>query len=420
MFLIKLIILVFLNVTVNCDSFYIYHTFSSHCVIDNRSTDINVEQKLQKDLMKDYSSRTPPCANTTEIGIRFLLKHMSFDEREEHLYIFVLIYLDWKDHRLVWKPEDYDNIYMTQLKSFPLWKPKVPFAIHDLIDMNSFEPSTLVEVTKDGKVLSKRDFFFKTRCDTDLRDWPYDIQHCSYKLTDKSSAYYFQNKPFGYRNQGDNFIFPYHIGTSGIITSDIAGWDILNFGNIVTGGNETTFELNFVVKRRALVYAEIIIVPSIVLAIFTWYSIFLDVTCNIRICIVSVSLLCYFTLLEVISVFLPRQDSKSPLILQFISASIFITTFMIFLTITLNLLLKKRISSVNRVRSLNEQILGTRLKYFIIQTCKASKEYEESSGTSDIEEIWTNFVNIVNTLVLYAYLIIYLILYFMLIPSSGK
>ncbi|XP_039761121.1 acetylcholine receptor subunit gamma-like [Pararge aegeria] len=382
--------------------------------IDNRSTDIKAEQRLRSDLLKDYISYKPPSADTTTVQIKFILKHFSFNEEDDNFEMSTWVFLEWQDSRLAWKPEDYSNIDETKIRSMFIWRPSCSFKNVDQLndDANTewVKPSAVCKLMSEGNVTCALQLYHQTNCEAKLNNWPYDTKNCTFIFIARRSVPIHSEQ-----HHRVKFSFPPEKTALNSLTYG-PGWDLIDYNSSITQINGTSIQFNFVFQRQALGFVTIVIIPSLATAAFTLCSVFLDFRCYIRIVMISFSLLIHFSLLEIMSVFLPFHEVATPFILLFNCASIIVTTCVILLTVTLNMLLRMQITSASKIVSFNESVLGTSLKYFIVPKWKVISTGETEYSINNAE-IRINLASIVNSLFLYVFLVVYLILYCVLMPQ---
>ncbi|XP_023941488.2 neuronal acetylcholine receptor subunit alpha-4-like [Bicyclus anynana] len=389
--------------------------------IDNDAkTYVHMEQKLHSDLFKGYAKYKSPSTNVTTIKLRFILRYFWFDENEEEFFIHTWAYLSWKDPRLTWKPEDYENIQQTLVRSMSIWGPPYLFSnVKYSFDEFGVEQLSSWRCTlrNSGSVRAVIQLTLRTSCKSKINNWPYDIQYCSFKFVPNPFKRLLSGQSTRYRDKV-LYDYPSKHGLAVLLELSYAsGWDILDYNTSYERTNTSMYylEFNFLVERQASSYATIVIVPAIALAVFTLCSMFLDVRHNVRILIACFSFLSHVSLLEILSFFVPRKAVESPLILSFICSSIIITACIIFLTIALNSVLRMKISPTSKIVGFNEQILGTALKYFIFPKW----EVDLNVGTDDLNSLAKTritFVSIVNSLFIYLFTFVYLILYCIYMP----
>ncbi|XP_069362445.1 neuronal acetylcholine receptor subunit beta-4-like [Maniola hyperantus] len=404
MLLVTIILVFFINFTMNC-------------VIDHRSRETMLEQRLKGDLLKDYLGSQPPCSNITTVELSFILSYFHFDDNEENFHAHTWSHFTWNDPRLAWKAEDYGNIELILMPAIFLWRPHASFKnVNDLNDESgeTIRSSTYCRVNSNGDVNCHLEQYHVVICKTKLDSWPYDTQFCSFNLIPESSEII--------KNRRHKVLYSFTF-KKGMISKGTYSpcWDIVNTNCTIKEVNSTSgtsIQFDFLVQRQALGLATIVILPSIVLVIFTLSLMFLDVRCCVRIMLASLSLISHFTLLEIISVFIPRHDIDTPLILRFICASIFITACVIVLSIALNLLLKKHTKPLTQVVAFNKHVFETRLRYLIFPKWRVASN--ENIGDSNVVEIWTDFASIVNSLFLHTFFVVYLIVYCVFMPKPTK
>ncbi|XP_068624621.1 neuronal acetylcholine receptor subunit beta-2-like [Battus philenor] len=288
-------------------------TKSEDCVIDNRSSEIAWEQKLRDDLSSRNDILDAP-ANNTYVAVAFIIKSFYFDDNEEVFSINSWLLVSWRDHRLAWEPNEYDGIKKISVNSLYIWTPTMKLYNHNGINDLDFFVS-ICDLHSKGNVICAEQTLHQTTCSSKLKNWPHDIQNCTFK--------------FGRSSGLVTFILSTRNAVSVSESTVGPGWNITEYtsgnsprSNDHSKGESPTsyiqFYISFLLKRQGQGLAAIVVVPPIVLSALTLIALTLNVERKARLSVLCFSLLNQFFFLQEISSDIPKQSVDTPTILIYL------------------------------------------------------------------------------------------------------
>ncbi|XP_032524998.2 acetylcholine receptor subunit beta-type unc-29-like [Danaus plexippus] len=383
--------------------FFINTFVHPSCVRDDQRQK-NWEEKLTKAILCS-NIREPPNKNLTTVVAHFRLKTFNYEEDEELFYTYNWIFFRWTDPRLKWNPVDYDGINQIIVHPMDIWTPirhvKNLKSIDE--DTDNFSFSLFCQISSDGTVSCIPRVLQATVCTTNLKNWPYDVQNCTFI--------------FGFGRGGKNDVFLTFNSTRGISALGAEygnGWDIVNFESREIHNKNTELHLTYIVERRALGLVCMIVIPAVIIIVLTMTSLFLDVRDNNRLYFLVFSLLSHFYFLQAISENLPHHGPDTPRILIFIRSSIFVTVTAILLTLILKTLRKNTVSPPLWVIITTDYVSKNCLRYLIFVTYQdETNDFSENTANRN----WSYFVSIVNAIFIYSFFVTYQILFIQYIPK---
>lgn len=141
------------------------------------------EQNLQEILLSWYNSNLRPGINRSiplEVSFKFHLFYIKeFRESISKFTVNGAFVIEWKDERLKWNPDSYNNLTTISFPQKEIWIP-------NLININPYREmfglcSYLMSVQVDSKEfclwVSYRSF--DVICDADVAKYPFDTQYCT-------------------------------------------------------------------------------------------------------------------------------------------------------------------------------------------------------------------------------------------------
>lgn len=394
---------------------------SAHDCPAEREHDLHDEAKLHADLLCAYDSDPRPVKDhkdTVTVKVRFALKYLSFDSLEETVTIHSWVALAWKDDFLSWTPSDYGNIKEIQIESHNIWTPRLSLFNADATLYQSDSIYTTCLLTNDGMVTCVPHMSHTGMCQSNIRNWPYDVQNCTLF--------------FGsWMHTGEQINFTFYSKKPVTLDQyqDGPGWKLLNVvherlpGKYSITPNSTYPMLKYklMLKRESGGPAAIIVIPSIVIVMLTLISLLMDIKDNTRLFFACFSLFAHFTYLSEIGYNIPKYSSNTPIILLFVRDSMIITIIAILETLLLMSIRRRTIPAYNWITTVNRLMKSGPGKYVVFtefdpSDMSDSKTITEEVGSSANERTqvsadWIQFANLVNSCVLIVSSIVYLVLF---------
>uniref|UniRef100_A0A914V4D9 Neurotransmitter-gated ion-channel ligand-binding domain-containing protein n=1 Tax=Plectus sambesii TaxID=2011161 RepID=A0A914V4D9_9BILA len=141
--------------------------------------------QLYENLMYSYNKNVRPVLNATDVlQVKFgasLYRLIDVDEVNQVLTTNLWLEMQWIDHKLKWRPEEWGNIRKIRIPSAEIWIP-------DIILYNNAdgEPDitimTPAVVYYTGQVIWMPPSIYKSLCPIDIEYFPYDEQECHLKF----------------------------------------------------------------------------------------------------------------------------------------------------------------------------------------------------------------------------------------------
>lgn len=130
---------------------------------DDGKYDVN-RNRIIDTVFTNYSHTSPPKNKSTQAVITFVSQNTYFPDSET-VKINGTSNITWKDERLAWKPESYNNYRSVDVKHKPVWKPNITLLNGELVNetLNSAN-SSIISLSYDGNVTWTTQFGLTTPC----------------------------------------------------------------------------------------------------------------------------------------------------------------------------------------------------------------------------------------------------------------
>ncbi|OQV20250.1 Ligand-gated ion channel 4 [Hypsibius exemplaris] len=295
------------------------------------------ERDLANYLLQGYNKDVRPVKHQVEVvtvtlGVA-LTQLISVDEKRMILTTNCWLNQMWLDPKLAWKPERFDNLTSILLPVSKIWKPDI--LLYNTADAAYYHKiiSTNVIIHHTGNVTWLVSSIFRSSCDLNMRDFPFDHQICPLKF---ASWTYDGLKV-------DLTITTPQADLSSYVPS--GEWDLLNFTahrDLVEyyccSAPYPEITVNLIMRRRPLYYVFTYMMPCIGCTGFVFLGFILPGECGEKVFLdikVLLSLiLFFFTVGEV----MPPTATTVPLIaLYYVTSMLFVSLATAFQVWTLNL-----------------------------------------------------------------------------------
>lgn len=380
------------------------------CIINNRPKEYAWEEQLQKDLSCNYDSESAP-NNHTAVHIKFFLKYFILDSSTDLFKAYSWMFLGWDDQRLVWNETDYKGISQMIFTSHEFWTPGLRLLNEYYFDdFDHFHGQCTA--TSAGYVFCIPRVTHEAVCVTKITNWPFDSQNCTLKFGVWSPR---DKITFHFSRHGAIMIFGSEYGTE---------WTIMDYYQAEHEDEETQLSITFYLEREAVSLAAILVIPTIILTILVILTHTLSVQNNLRLGLVTFSLLCHFTFINEVGERVPKHSDNAPTLLLYLRGSLLLNVLLIMFTLFLTALRKKKTAPPVWIASFNETILNSPGKY-VIQP-RWEPELEKMEISEDLKrkttEHWNDFANILNTFCFVIVIIIYVffIIFYMPRPALSE
>ncbi|ELT96539.1 hypothetical protein CAPTEDRAFT_52979, partial [Capitella teleta] len=194
-----------------------------------------------------------------------LIQILDFDETNQVLTTNVWKRYRWNDELLIWNPADFGGLTDVRLPSNVIWTPDI--VLYNNADEQQKTHEELIAVYHYGLVRWIPPAIYKSSCQIDMRNFPFDEQTCYFK--------------FGsWTYDGDKLDLVFYDGLEDLDDReyiDSSEWGILSTSAkhsvkyYPCCGDEPYPDITFflTVKRRTAFYVYVLILPSVLLSFLT-------------------------------------------------------------------------------------------------------------------------------------------------------
>ncbi|CAJ0609062.1 unnamed protein product [Cylicocyclus nassatus] len=251
------------------------------------TADRYVDQLLEN-LLMDYNRNVRPVKNASDaLQVKFganLCRLIDVDEVNQVLTTSLWLEMQWTDRKLVWNPAEWGGVERIHIPSDQIWIPDI--LLYNNADGEphiTIDSLTLVDFR--GTVLWQPPSIYKSLCNINIENFPYDSQECTLKFGGWSNdgqtlaleqiPVHIKDKPerrvdesgaeYLYLEQGLGLSF-YH---------ESAEWDLLSatssrYAQIYPGccGQQFYIDIryNIVIRRKAIFFTVMLTIPCMLLA----------------------------------------------------------------------------------------------------------------------------------------------------------
>ncbi|XP_061724434.1 neuronal acetylcholine receptor subunit alpha-3-like [Cydia pomonella] len=378
--------------------------FCEECRLNTRPPEIETEINLKKKLTKCYAKTLKPPVNKDSnpvvVKVDYLLQSFKFDPNEEILTLYSWNYFVWRNDRLTWKPEDYNNIMSTQVSSFDIWSPGLKLI--NKADADDFDfVYSKCRLNSTGHVRCVVRTEYKVICTSDLTNWPYDTKSCTLQFEQ-------------WRPQETKVFFSLSHIDFAMQAYQNAGWKIVraNFFKNLTTGIQSVVKFHF--KRLAEGLEAIVVVPAFVISVLTVTALLLDYRNINRLGILCMTLIGHFMFSNEVSDNLPKHSATTPVILSFISCSTVVTVICFVLSVCFRYFGSKKTQPPTWITSGNDFVLGGYGKYGVFTKWEVTEQDPEIKPNVE----WVNFISIANSVYLLVVVVTYIYLLSAYMPKK--
>ncbi|NP_001166023.1 nicotinic acetylcholine receptor alpha 9 subunit precursor [Nasonia vitripennis] len=393
--------------------------------------------RLKRHLFCEYdTSIRPVLSKNTAVNVSVVIRPMlmNFIDDKSTFILHAWISFEWTDQHLTWKPEDFDGVQETRVKSDEIWVPD--FALYNSGDMETSQtgiPETLCQLSHTGSVICLPSIKYKTLCESDFTYWPYDKQTCTLRMgswthTGEEISFDFKNSSIDMSNYREN-----------------NEWKILNYTASKKNPkysccpNETfpSLLLDFELARHPTMLHAAYITPAVVLMVITLTVLWLDSRSVERISLAAVNFICHLLCINDLHWMVPVNGSYgSPHILLFFRDSMVLATFAMVVTTLLRKLQSTKVAPpgwivatvtivasnrAGRFLLLDDNNVAGDDKQLVSNNNSGSGDVEENvsvfAAKTDANESWRKLAIIIEWLAFIATAFTYIMLIILLVPS---
>ncbi|XP_068141562.1 neuronal acetylcholine receptor subunit alpha-2 [Drosophila tropicalis] len=280
--------------------------------------------RLHADLFIHYDKMVPPMVGGkgSNINLGMTAHYFDVDELNGKFIMHCWLNIDWMDELFTWNASEFDNITYIQLQSHEIWKPQITLfnaAGYDEGDGTSSLQDSQVILMSNGKFIWIPPAIYTAYCNLNMRDWPYDQQHCKLKIGSWSRNNKIQ-ADFTKLDQSSAY-------AEALVPS--TEWEVVTGqAKYVTEDYYHYIEYSFTVQRRSSMYTAIIYTPASCIVILTLAAFWLPpklggekIMVNGLLIILIAAFLMYFAQL------LPILAENTPLVVIFYSSSLLLVSW---------------------------------------------------------------------------------------------
>uniref|UniRef100_A0A7M4FYG1 Cholinergic receptor nicotinic gamma subunit n=1 Tax=Crocodylus porosus TaxID=8502 RepID=A0A7M4FYG1_CROPO len=280
----------------------------------------NQEEQLLNDLMADYNRNLRPARREEDIidvSLKLTLTNLiSLKEREEMLTTNIWIEMQWRDYRLQWDKEKYDNISLLRVPSTMVWLPDI--VLENNID-GTFEITlyTNVLLGPDGSIQWLPPAIYRSSCSIFVTYFPFDWQNCS--LVFQCTRLHAPSRCNTEQPNGE-WVIKHRpakkLVNAGRFTPDDVGYQ------------QVVFYL--IIQRKPLFYIINVIVPCVLISFVAVLVYFLPAKAGGQKCTVSINVLLAQTVfLFLIAQKVPETSQAVPLIGKYLTFLMVVTVIIV-------------------------------------------------------------------------------------------
>ncbi|XP_067670851.1 neuronal acetylcholine receptor subunit alpha-7-like [Haliotis asinina] len=274
-----------------------------------RGQDDHHIHQLHNDIFKNNNPLIRPVKNSSDtitvLLQLYLLSISDFDEVTQTVTANGFFFVTWKDEFLTWNASEYGGISEIRPDYGKVWRPYI--TIRNQVD--SVEPLGLdfgiIKVAANGAVTWLPGDTFKTFCQMDVTNYPFDKQECSYITLD-----------WGYtENELDLKPINNSIGLN--VFDSNSQWDIVNSSaeRLVLGNMGMSFSLvsfNITLKRKSTLVILTILLPVLVLGLVNMVVFLIPVESGEKVSFAITVLLSFTVSLSFVTGLLPQKADSIP------------------------------------------------------------------------------------------------------------
>lgn len=248
------------------------HGRNQRSFVEDYLRDLSDEDRLIKHILKKYEYRgtlSRPVHRFNDImtiyfGLQ-LIQIVDLDEKEQTLTLNVWVDHTWTDIHMMWNKSDYGGVDSIHIPADKIWKPDIKLYNYADTRLSEYR-NALCVVYSNGVVTWLPQAIFKSQCNIDVGTFPFDKQECNMKFG--SWTYNGNQLDLQFKDGKTNFTF------SDYTQSNV--WKVLSAPAVRNVNKyeccpEPYVDLTFtlVMRRRATFYANILILPCVLLTSLT-------------------------------------------------------------------------------------------------------------------------------------------------------
>ncbi|XP_025412054.1 acetylcholine receptor subunit alpha-like 1 isoform X2 [Sipha flava] len=280
---------------------------------------ITVQNILRKNIFSNYDRVVIPTIQDSflKVNMRIIINSVDLDYEKSQMILSTWFIATWRDDRLSWNPDEYDQLESIIVDHREIWHPDV-MAFNN-VDANMEDDRTRVNsvLNSNGSVIWVEPVQYSVHCQTDTTHWPYDTQAGVLRL----GSWMYNGNVLNLTTYNDEVE----------LSSSHSEWEITNvhkerhvrFYPCCPGEQYIDIEYNITIKRKVHPYQSIIYIPALCSALFNLITFWLP--CNDNYCKLFANLFnALFVTLTILVIYskVPVVTSTVPLIVVYYTYSL--------------------------------------------------------------------------------------------------
>lgn len=262
----------------------------------------------------------PSSSQPLGVSINMTLVGLSgLDEVTQKLTTTAFLNISWTDELLTWTPSDYGGITYLYTPQTDIWKPDITLQ-NGFTEIKELGSSfILTKVENNGIVTWKPYVVFETKCDVDMRYFPFDDQKCPIKFvlwTSTSSDVIVQTSEKGVHLKNQDSNGQWYIRTVS--------------GENNEGKTEVTFYVDL--RRKPLFFVITILVPVVFLSLLNVFVFVLPADSGEKIGYSITVFLAFAIYLTIVSTELPKSSDSVSILASYITIQLVVGTCTVMVT----------------------------------------------------------------------------------------
>ncbi|XP_033637061.1 neuronal acetylcholine receptor subunit alpha-10-like [Asterias rubens] len=276
-----------------------------------------------------YNHNIRPVYNITTVTdvdmLLFVSQVLDMDERKQTLTTNMWLTFEWIDEFLQWKPQEWGNVSKIKVNSNLLWTPDITLYNCAADNYVAYLSNKVCTVYSDGKINWAAPVIFKSYCNIDVTQFPFDKQSCKLKF----GPWQHDASEVNLNGTGDKSVF----------TSD-GEWDMLDLDVETITSNypdapqytykDVLYTVHF--KRRSMYYVFNLVMPCVMVSGITILGFVLPADSGEKVSLGITVLLSLTVFLLLIAESMP-PSSTVPVIGQYYAATMLLVSISIMLTV---------------------------------------------------------------------------------------
>ncbi|XP_028329717.1 acetylcholine receptor subunit beta-like [Gouania willdenowi] len=304
------------------------------CSLSTLGGAADVEQSLVQDLFSNYNVKVRPAKVPEErvvvrVGM-ILSSFVGLNMKNEEMSTIVVMNLEWTDHRLSWKPKEYDGIEVLRIASGKVWLPDIVL-INNNDGVFDVALQVHVQVYSNGRVTWTPPALYCSSCGVKVTYFPFDWQNCTmqfrsytYDSTEIELQYALDSK--------GNEIKEVQLDES---YSEGGEWVIRHRPSRKNMNDDLYEDMTFylIIERKPLYYVLNIILPCILITIIAIFNFYLPPDAGEKMGLSINVLLTLTVFLLLLANKIPETSLGVPVIVNYIMFTMMLVTCSIILSV---------------------------------------------------------------------------------------